>query len=71
MRECNIKALTHFRGDLKINVNVGAGILDLLGKPEVGFLNRAEILEVKSCKDQMAMMDTIINNLCGKEEKYF
>ena len=71
MRKCNEQALIGLKADLKLNVNVkDSGMIDMLEIP-LGFLNRAEMQDIKACTTDRDRMDKIIGFLRGKADKCF
>ena len=70
MAEWNQAALVALQGSLKTNVTM-IQLCDLLERPAGGFMDRAEVLSVKTKTGDMEQIGEVINILRGKEDAAF
>ena len=70
MAEWNQAALVELQGSLKTNVKM-IQLCDLLERPAGGFMDRAEVLSVKTKTGDMEQMGEVINILRGKNDVAF
>ena len=71
MAEWNRDALTSLQGELKLNVIVKTGLINMLQKAAGGFMNGAEAQAVKSKQSDPQQMEELIQILLGKRNKDF
>ena len=71
MAEWNRDALTSLQGELKLNVLMKTGLINMLQKAAGGFMNRAEAQAVKNKQSDPQQMEELIQILLGKRNKDF
>ena len=70
MAKWNEAALVALQGSLKTKVKM-IQLYDMLERPAGGFMDRAELLSVKTKTGDMEQMGEVINILRGKEDTAF